>query len=185
MKRSRDILIFSLLAVLLGGGCATLPMGPGVMVLPPQGKPFEQFQADDAICRQWAEQQIGISPQERANQNTAQGAVIGTALGAGLGAAIGSASAAAGTGAAIGAAGGLILGMAAGANAGQASGWEAQRRYDNAYVQCMYAKGNLVPGVVTSSRSTRRIASPPPPPDLSKSTPGPYSPYSSPPPPPQ
>jgi len=30
----------------------------------------------------------------------------------------------------------------------QAYEWdEAQRRYDNAYLQCMYAKGNQVPGV--------------------------------------
>ena len=38
--------------------CASAPTGPSVMVLPGAGKPFEQFQADDSLCRQWATQQI-------------------------------------------------------------------------------------------------------------------------------
>lgn len=147
------------LMVLVLGGCATLPTGPGVMVLPPPGKPFEQFQAEDAFCRRWAAQQIGISPQETANQNVAAGAVAGTAVGAGLGAAIGAASGEAGAGAAIGAAGGLLVGASSGAGAGQVYGYEAQRRYDIAYMQCMYSKGNQIPGV-----RTRRIQTIPPPP---------------------
>lgn len=178
MMKYKDIGIVLVLAVLLLGGCATIPTGPSVMVLPPPGKPFEQFQADDAVCRQWAAQQIGLSPQETANQNTATGAVVGTALGAGLGAAIGSASGAAGTGAAIGAASGLLLGTAAGANAGQVYGWRAQRQYDIAYMQCMYAKGNDVPGMRT--RRVRRMGPPPPPPDLGSAPPA-SSPYSAPP----
>lgn len=108
--KKRNILLVIL--VLLAGGCATVPTGPSVMVMPPPGKSFEQFQNDDAVCRQWASQQIGMSPQEVANQNTASGAVVGTAVGAGLGAAIGSASGHAGTGAAIGAASGLLVGTA-------------------------------------------------------------------------
>ncbi|MGO9611494.1 MAG: YMGG-like glycine zipper-containing protein [Dissulfurispiraceae bacterium] len=174
---------FSLLALLVLGGCATLPTGPSVMVLPPPNKPFEQFQAEDAICRRWAEQQIGQSPQETANQNTAAGAVAGTAIGAGLGAAIGAASGNAGIGAAIGAGSGLLIGSSAGYNAGQVSGWQAQRRYDIAYQQCMYTKGNQIPGVVTQSPRVQRI--PPPPPDYSSPPPDYSSPppdYSSPPP---
>jgi uncharacterized protein YcfJ len=141
-----------------------MPAGPSVMVMPPPGKPFEQFQADDAVCRQWAAQRTGLAPQETVNQNIAGGAVAGTAIGAGLGAAIGSTSGHAGAGAAIGAATGLLVGSSAGANEGQVYGWRAQRRYDIAYMQCMYSKGNEVPGM--SNRSGRR-ASPPPPPDLS------------------
>ncbi len=118
------------------------------MALPGDGKSFEHVQADDAVCRQWAGQRIGLPPQAVANQNAATGAVAGTAIGAGLGAAIGAASGSAGVGAAIGAASGLLLGTAAGANAGQASGYEAQRRYDIAYEQCMYAKGNQIPRVM-------------------------------------
>jgi Glycine-zipper domain len=156
--------IFLLLILLMLGGCATLPTGPSVMVLPPPNKPFEQFQAEDAICRQWAAQQIGLSPQETVNQNTATGAVVGTAIGAGLGAVIGSVSGSAGAGAAIGAGSGLLVGTASGANAGQVYGYEAQRRYDIAYQQCMYAKGNQIPGVVRRTRTIQRVPPPPPPP---------------------
>lgn len=159
-----NIIIFLSLALLTVAGCATVPTGPSVMALPGSGKTFEEFQVDDAICRQWAAQQIGLSPQETVNQNTATGAVVGTAIGAGLGAAIGAASGHAGAGAAIGAGSGLLVGTAAGANAGQFYGRQAQRRYDIAYSQCMYAKGNEVPGVVTRSRRSRRIMPPPPPP---------------------
>lgn len=160
---NRKITIFFFLALLVMGGCATIPSGPSVLVLPPSGKPFEVFQADDAICRQWAAQQIGLSPQETVNQNTVTGAVAGTVIGAGLGAAIGSASGDAGAGAAIGAASGLLFGTAAGADSARVYGWEAQRRYDIAYMQCMYAKGNQIPGVVTRSRSLQRTLPPPPP----------------------
>ncbi|OGW40183.1 MAG: hypothetical protein A2Y97_10830 [Nitrospirae bacterium RBG_13_39_12] len=159
-----NITIFLSLAMLAVAGCATVPSGPSVMALPGSGKTFEQFQADDAICRQWAAQQIGLSPQESINQNTATGAVVGTAIGAGLGAAIGAASGHAGAGAAIGAGSGLLVGTATGANTGQSYGWEAQRRYDIAYTQCMYAKGNEIPEVVTRPRRSRRIMPPPPPP---------------------
>lgn len=158
---ARIIVLF--LALLMAGACATVPTGPSVMVLPTAGKPFEQFQAEDATCRQWARQQIGLTPQEAINQNTVTGAAVGTALGAGLGAAVGAASGHAGAGAAIGAGTGLLVGTASGANAGQASGWEAQRRYDIAYQQCMYANGNIIPGV----RRTRRVMRTPPPPPSS------------------
>lgn len=160
MLRTRSL--FSCLAALVLGGCATVPTGPSVMVLPAQGKPFEVFQADDAVCRQWAAQQIGATPGVTANQNTAIGALVGTAIGAGLGAAIGSASGNAGAGAAIGAGAGLLGGAATGANADQVYGWEAQRRYDNAYQQCMYAKGNQIPGAMQQTR--RGYGAPPPPP---------------------
>jgi hypothetical protein len=154
--------IISTLAVLALTGCATLPTGPSVRVLPGPGKTFEHFQADDAVCRQWAGQSIGTSPQETVNQSTATGAVVGTAIGAGAGALIGAATGNPGVGAAIGAGSGLLVGTASGANAGNVSGYEAQRRYDNTYVQCMYAKGNQVPGTVRTYR-TRRAAPPPPP----------------------
>lgn len=181
---SHKLTIFLFLALLVMGGCATIPRGPSVMVLPPPGKPFELFQAEDAICRQWAAQQIGLSPQETINQNIATGAVAGTIIGAGLGAAIGSVSGDAGTGAAIGATSGLLLGASTGANAGQMYGWEAQRRYDIAYVQCMYAKGNQIPGVVTRTRSIRRMP-PPPPSGPSSAPPAYYPPYPATPPPAQ
>jgi len=165
MKRNIiNLIIFLSLVMLAAVGCATVPRGPSVMAVPGQGKTFEQFQADDAVCRQWAAQQIGLSPQETVSQNTATGAVAGTVIGAGLGAAIGAASGHAGAGAAIGAGSGLLVGTAAGASTGQYYGQEAQRRYDIAYMQCMYAKGNQVPGVVTRPRPSQRMVPPPPPP---------------------
>jgi len=180
MKHKLIILLFVVLLAL--GGCATVPRGPSVMAMPGEGKTFEQFQADDAVCRQWAAQKIGLSPQETVTQNTATGAVVGTVIGAGLGAAIGAASGHVGTGAAIGAGSGLLVGTASGANAAQYYGREAQRRYDIAYTQCMYAKGNEIPEMVTRPRRYRRTP-PPPPPDL-RSEPPIYSPpYSAPPPP--
>jgi len=178
-----NLIIFLFVVLLVLSGCATIPNGPSVMALPSQGKSFEQFQADDAICRQWAAERIGLSPQETANQNTAAGAVAGAVIGAGLGAAIGSVSGDVGAGAAIGGASGLLLGGATGANAGQYYASGAQRRYDIAYIQCMYAKGNQAPGVVTRTRSYRRT--PPPPPDLSSTPPKYYPPYPSAPPPAQ
>jgi hypothetical protein len=134
----------SFLLIVMLTGCATVPTGPSVMVLPAPGKPFEEFQAEDANCRWWASQQSGMSAQETVNQNTVSGAVVGTVIGAGLGAAIGAISGNPGMGAAVGAGSGLLGGTISGANAGQGYAWEAQRRYDIAYQQCMYSKGNLV-----------------------------------------
>jgi hypothetical protein len=181
MPKHRPIIF--LFAVLLAlGGCATIPKGPSVMALPGPGKTFEQFQTDDAICRQWAAQRIGASPQEVAQENTAKGAAVGTVIGAGLGAAIGAASGHAGAGAAIGAGSGLLVGAASGADTGRYYGWEAQRRYDIAYTQCMFAKGNDVPGMVRRTYRYRRV--PPPPPPGSGYEPPSYStPYEAPPPP--
>ncbi len=113
---------FLFLAWLALGGCATLPTGPSVRVMPEPGKTFEQFRDEDAICRQWAGQQIGVSPQDTVNQNAATGAVVGTLVGAGLGAAIGAATGNPAAGAAIGAGSGLLVGTASGANAGNAYG---------------------------------------------------------------
>lgn len=81
-----------LLATLVSlSACTTVPK-----VLPGVGKPFEEFQRDDLVCRKWA------------------------------------------------------------------SGPSVQDRYDIAYQQCMYARGNQIPGVVPASRPSGM--SPPPPP---------------------
>lgn len=154
----------ALVMLLLVSGCVTVPSGPSVTVMPGSGKSFEQFQSDDAACRQWAEQQSGDAATS-ANQSTAAGAVIGTVIGAGLGAAIGSAAGNPGAGAAIGAGGGLLGGTAVGANAGAYSAATVQRRYDAAYQQCMYAKGNQIPGGrPTVQKYPPQPMAPPPPP---------------------
>lgn len=174
------------LSVLAVSGCATVPMGPSVMVMPAPGKPFELFQQEDASCRRWAEQQIGISPQEVVKQDTATGAAVGTAVGAGLGALIGSASGHAGTGAAIGGASGLLVGTASGANSGQMYGMEAQRRYDISYMQCMSAAGNQISqgnGWTGYGYRRRVYVLPPPPPVVQAPVSGPIPPPPPPPPP--
>jgi uncharacterized protein YcfJ len=156
-----------LLVIVALTACATVPSGPSVTALPGQGKAFEQFQADDASCRQWATQQAGASPSQGAAQSTISGAAIGTLLGAAAGALIGAAAGRPGTGAAVGAGVGLVGGTAVGAsNAGPTAG-SLQRRYDGAYTQCMYAKGHQVPvarGSQPAYASQPGMAPPPPPP---------------------
>ena len=165
------------LLLLALGGCATLQAGPSVNVLPGQGKSFETFQSEDATCRQWAERQAGMPTQQAYDNNVATGAVAGTAIGAGLGAAIGSASRHAGAGALIGAASGLLVGTAVGSESGRGYGRQAQRRYDNAYVQCMYSYGNQVPGHRVRVASLKPVAAvpPPPPPPVTVQEPEPPS----------
>jgi hypothetical protein len=162
MDRGKWVVMFSV--AFLMTGCATIPPGPSVMVMPAQGRSFEAFQSDDAVCRGWAHQQSGWDANQTVNQDGAGGAAIGALMGAGLGAAIGAASGNPAQGAAIGAAGGLIGGAAIGSNRGQAAGWEVQRRYDNAYQQCMYAKGNQIPEFSQEPRRARYTLPPPPPP---------------------
>ncbi len=152
---------FLLILVAVGlSACATVPPGPSVRVMPGPWKPFEVFQSDDALCRQWAAQQTRISPNDAVNQNLVTGGVLGTLTGAGLGALIGAAYGNPGAGAAIGAASGLLGGTALASGPAYGAGYAVQARYDNAYVQCMYAKGNQIPGVMPP----RRFYSPPPPP---------------------
>ena len=161
-------------------GCVSLPNGPTLMSLPGTGKTPEQFRDDDYYCRNFANDSIGDNqPGDVASSSTVKGAVIGTAAGAGLGAAFGG-----GGGAAIGAGFGLITGLAVGAGAGENSASSLQRRYDHAYVQCMYGKGHKVPvsGRLTSTRPS--YVPPPPPPRPPSATPPPPPPRGAPPPPP-
>lgn len=136
----------SALLSLVLAGCATTPTAPSVAVMPAPYKPFEVFQTDDAGCRQFAQQQVSGTPTSA--DRTATGAIAGAALGAAAGALIGQSSEAAG----VGAGAGLLLG-AANANSGY-RGYAPQRRFDIAYQQCMYAKGNQVPGYAYQSLST-------------------------------
>jgi hypothetical protein len=148
MRRASHTTVASvgLLSVLALSACAVEPpQGPSVMALPAQGKSFEAFQQDDGICRGFATQQTGgASAAQAANGSAVGSALIGTALGAGVGAALGSVGGAVGAGAAIGGATGLLAGTAIGAGNAQAAGGNVQGRYDTAYTQCMYSKGNTV-----------------------------------------
>lgn len=181
MSRIQRFLV--IMAVITVSGCATMPPGPSVTVMPPPGKSFEAFKMDDSVCRQWAENQSGRDANETVNQNLASGAAIGTLVGTGLGAAIGSLSGNVGAGAAIGAASGLAVGAAGASQPARAAGYEVQRRYDIAYQQCMYSKGNQIPGSTREIRRSRYIP-PPPPPDYYPEPPASSRPYGYPPPPP-
>jgi hypothetical protein len=115
----------------------------------PQGKLFEVFVAEDKLCRSYAEQSIGESRNESSAKNFAGAAAVGTVVGAAAGALVNEGHGAGGAGA------GLVVGSMAGA--GESA--NAQRRYDIAYEQCMYAKGNQIPGYSTP----RQTYLPPPP----------------------
>jgi hypothetical protein len=157
------LLFIILLATITG--CATIPTGPTLAVMPVPGKPFEVFVADDTVCRQFADRQTGVNPQTAATQDTVSGAAIGTAVGAIAGVAIGAAAGHPGVGAGIGAGTGLLAGTAAGAHAGYGTGFTLQQRYNIAYEQCMYAKGNQIPGLVRTNPAIPPSSSFPPPPN--------------------
>jgi hypothetical protein len=149
---------------LLVGACATIPSGPSVMVLPGSTKSFEQFQVDDGVCRQWAQHQTGTTSGKAANNTTATGAVVGTAVGAAAGAALGAAAGNPAVGAAAGAGVGLLGGTAVGAGHAQGAYHSVQQRYNMAYMQCMYAKGNQIPVARGSVAPGYSSHTPPPPP---------------------
>ena len=101
------------LVLLALAGCAPIPIGPTVPVMPAPYKPMDVFVAEDRACREWA-------------------------------------SAA-------------LAGVAGGADSGYQSGYDAQGRYDIAYLQCMYSKGNQLPGAYPSQDGTGPSPVPPPP----------------------
>jgi len=161
--------------------CVHLPTGPSVIALPGSGKNFDQFRSDESTCKQYAyEQTDSRTPRQASRMSGMESAAIGTGLGAATGAALGG-----GQGAAIGAGIGLLVGSLFGSNTAAASGYSSQQRYDNSYVQCMYALGHRVPvdGRIVNNPSNgntairRSIAQPgnfiPPPPPASSPPPPP------------
>jgi hypothetical protein len=161
-----------ILAVALAGlaGCATLPEGPSLNALPGSRRTFEQFQADDAVCRQYAYAQVGgKTASQAANESVVASAAVGTALGAATGALVSGGS---GSGAAVGAGVGLLAGSAVGTSYASGSYYATQQRYDGAYFQCMYTKGHKVPVSGGAARTAPYYAPPagqvapyPPPPN--------------------
>ncbi|MBV8649140.1 YMGG-like glycine zipper-containing protein [Paludibacterium sp.] len=157
MKRTA-ITLCSLSALLTLTACASYPTGPSVMVMPGAGKTFEQFQADDVSCRQYAQYQGGgVSTQQNATNSALTSAAVGTVVGAAAGALIGGNHQGAGVGAGVG----LLGGALAGTDAANASARMTQRSYDQAYIQCMYAKGERVPMYGGFARAETPPAPPP------------------------
>jgi len=158
----------AIVAAVLAAGCAAVPpSGPSILVLPGTGKNFDQFRLDEQECRGYAQAQIGSKTTEQAASDQAvKSAVVGTAIGTVAGAALGGSQ-----GAAVGAGVGLAGGSIVGSETSYAAAGSLQRRYDNAFTQCMYAKGHRVPvtGRYSDSRSstsasTSAARTPPPPP---------------------
>lgn len=153
MMRSR--LLAACIVTVIMAGCASVPTGPDVMALPGTGKNFDEFRTDDLACRDFAFRQIGgVGREKSANDAVLRNAAIGTAIGAVAGAAIGGRD-----GAGVGAGTGLLVGGLSGSEFAQSSLQGSQRQYDNAYIQCMYAKGHRVP---VSGTYTTTPAVPPP-----------------------
>lgn len=154
----KPIFIVVPIAAVLLSACTTVPTSPSMLALPGSTKTFEQFRSDDAMCRDYAYRSNPTDDVDRGVRSAA----IGTLIGAAAGGAIGGQH-----GAAIGAGGGLIVGSAVGSDQADRSNYGMQRRYDNAYIQCMYAQGHKVP--VTSSGFTSTPYRPsyqtPPPPN--------------------
>jgi uncharacterized protein YcfJ len=140
MMRAAYLLITTGAAAVLLSACAPMPpQGPTMAAMPAPNKPFEVFVQDDQLCRNWAASSIG--PRDAANNQMLASTVTGTLIGAAAGALAGDHHGA-GTGAAVG----TLAGAGVGVNQGSMSAWSMQRRYDIAYQQCMYAKGNVIPG---------------------------------------
>lgn len=134
----------SALALLALTSCQTpLPTGPTITVMPAPGRSLAQFQNDDLVCRNFAQNQTANARQTGLNSPTGTAAattVGGTAAGALLGAAAGNA----GMGAAIGAGAGLLGGSIWGANKSNNEAASLQQAYNMAYAQCMQTKGNRI-----------------------------------------
>ena len=95
----------------------------------PAPAPRRSYTQDLAECKMLAQRVSGYTPEE-----TIKGGLIGGAIGAAAGAAIGAATGHAGKGAAIGAAAGGIGG-------GAYKGIDAERKYKQAYINCMRNRG--------------------------------------------
>ncbi len=146
-------LLLACAAATLLAGCSDVPTGPTVAVMPAPGKPFEVFQQDNVYCKHYASQEISGAPS--GGQQVAAGAAAGAVVGAVAGTLLGDSRNAAGAGAATGA----LFGSAAGAGNADRNAYGLQRRYNLAFEQCMYSKGNQVPGFAAQS-----YYPPPPPP---------------------
>lgn len=156
-RRARGAGALLAVPLLLLAGCAAMPVGPTVTVMPGANKPFDVFVQDDQLCRSWASHSIGVPGHDAAAARMLASTLAGVTIGALAGAAVGD-HRTAGAGAAMG----TVIGASAGASQGGLTAAQAQRRYDIAYQQCMYSKGNLVTGSPYGGHGW--ISAPPPPP---------------------
>ncbi len=84
MKQSKMTFVVTVATLIALAGCAMRPMGPSVAVMPAAHKPFDVFQQEMSICKQYAEQQVS-GQAEAANAQAVGTAFLSTGLGAALG----------------------------------------------------------------------------------------------------
>jgi len=142
VKLHSILLVGATLSNLVLTACVSAPTGPTITVMPREGKPFEVFKKEDQECREFAQNSV-----QDGNAAALKAGAISAATGAAIGAAAGAmyqggSGPNVGTGAAIGMVGGAAVGAMGASN----KETQAQTQYNTAYQQCMYAKGNQVPG---------------------------------------
>lgn len=158
------IAALSAAAVWLLLACAEMPSGPAVAVMPGPHKPFDVFVQDDQLCRGWASHSIGVPGHDAAAEQVLKSTAAGAVLGAIAGAAMGG-----DRGVGAGAAMGTVMGATAGVGQSSYTAANAQRRYDVAYQQCMYSRGNFISGSGYGwmpGPGTPQPPAPPPPPPI-------------------
>ena len=106
----------------------------GVMVALTATAALAQTGYDDAVCRQYADQQTAALRAQAQNQAVG-GTMVGGLLGAGIGAAVGGPR-----GAAIGAGTGALVGTGTGMANAQATSDYANQQYYAYYQQCMASR---------------------------------------------
>ena len=130
------------------GGCAKAPLAPMVQVMPAPGKPMDLFQHEIVDCKKFAFDGIGgQAAVDQVNNQAALSTLVGTGIGAAGGALLSGGGRHVGSSAAVGAGAGLGVGAGVGAVATEQGNMSMQQMYDNFYSQCMYSKGNQVPGM--------------------------------------
>jgi hypothetical protein len=126
-------------------------MAPTTGVTPGPGKSAADFASDVDACKATAAANVK-GQVDAANQKAALGAAGGLALGAITGGALGTSTSNAGDAA------------AAGAQASAQAQSSIQQQYDASYNNCMFAKGDVVPGMAPPVA----VAEAPPPPPVSR-----------------
>jgi hypothetical protein len=141
MRRRLSIAAAAQLIVL--AGCVPQTMAPTVVVTPGPSKSAADFGADHTACAAQANERMAPVIQA-ANNQIVGNALLGAAFGGGSTAAAGGSNSAVGATAAAGA----TIAGAANAQTAQAT---LQQQFNVAYSQCMYAKGDIVPGMTPTA----------------------------------
>jgi hypothetical protein len=156
---ARAVLALGVLAAACLAFSATTARSAAPIVYPSQGQSLEQQSADEAKCRQWAQQQTGFNPSSgpptasgsaQPNGQMVRGAARGAALGAVGGAIAGDAGKGAAVGAGVGAASGFLNRRAdrrqqAHAQDQATEQYSAKRSdYERAFGACMTGNGYTI-----------------------------------------